>query len=170
MTNAFHVDMPWIDPKTVGERGEDANLVGRVVAVNVQGWFGFGITETLRVGQDIAKLGSLEFHPSQDVIARAIDDSVEAGDAISNEPFAQDLDNGYAARDAGFVIQIRAAVLRRCEQLFAVRREERLVGGDHRFTEPQRSECHLARCRGATHQFHDEIDLRVVDDGGPVGG
>src|SRR5881392_2820547 len=117
--------MPWIDPKTVGERGEDANLVGRVVAVNVQGRFGFGITETLRVGQDIAKLGSLEFHPRQNVIARAIDDSVEAGDAISDEPFAQDLDDGYAAGHAGFVIQIRAAVLRRREQLFAVRREER---------------------------------------------
>ena len=58
--------------------------------------------------------------------------------------------------------------MRRLEQLFAVRRKEGFVGGDHGLSALQSAEHDFAGGRGAAHQFHDEVDLRVIDDLGVV--
>ena len=130
----------------------------------------FGIAESLRLGQNVGEISSFGFHPREDVIASAVDDAVEAGDAVADQSFAQDFDDRNAAGNARFVIKIGAGILRGLEQLFAVRGEQRFIGRDDRFAELQCVQHQLARRGGAAYQFHDECNLRVVDDARPVRG
>ena len=166
--DAFDVNLLWIHPETVRERSEDADFVRGIVAIDVERRLGFGIAEPLRFGQNIREVRAVEFHAREDVVAGAVDDAVEAGDAISNQSFAQHFDDGNAAGDTGFVVEVCAAALRRGKQLFAMRREERLVRGDNRLAELQRVQHDLARGGDASHQFHDKIDPRIVDNAGPI--
>ena len=86
-----------VDPKTVGERRENADLVRGVVAVNVEVGRGFGITQFLRVGENFGEVRAFELHARQDVIAGAVDDAVERVDAVADKTFAQRFDDGNAA-------------------------------------------------------------------------
>ena len=140
-----------------------------VMAVDVERRFGFGVAELLRVGEDFVEIRALEFHAGQDVIAGAVDDAVETGDAIADQPFAQHFDDRDAAGDAGFVVEVCAVLLGDFKQLFAVRGEQCFVGGDDRFAQPQCVQDHFARGRGAAHQFDNQVDVRVLDDAGPIG-
>ena len=111
VADAFDVDFFRVHPETVRERGQDPDLVRGVVAVNVQVRRRLGVTELLRVGQHVGEFRAFEFHARQDVIAGAVDDAVKRGDAVADKSFAQRLDDGNAAADAGFVIKIRAVFL-----------------------------------------------------------
>src|SRR5438876_1165542 len=100
-----------VDPKAMRDRGEDADLVRGVMAVNVERWLGFGVAESLCNGKDVVEIRALEFHSGQDVIASAVDDAVETGDTIADQPFAQHFDDRDAAGDAGLVIKVCAVLL-----------------------------------------------------------
>ena len=74
-----------IHPKPVRERGQNAGLVRGVMAIDIERRFRFREAEPLRIGQDIGEIRALQLHPRQDVIAGAVDDAVEARDAISDQ-------------------------------------------------------------------------------------
>jgi len=80
----------------------------------------------------------LEFHSGQDVIAGAVDNPVEVGDAVSDESFAEGFDDGDAAADAGLVIKVCPVVPGGREELFPVFGEQGLVRRNDRFAEFQR--------------------------------
>ena len=109
IANALGVDLMVVHPEAVRKRGENTGLVLRVVAVNVQVRRRFGITLLLGVGQDGGEVRALMFHARQDVIAGAVDNAVNRGKLVGHETFAQGLDNGNAAADAGLIIQVCAA-------------------------------------------------------------
>ena len=167
--DAFDVDVLRLHPETVGQRGQDADLVQRIVTVDVQRRLGLGIALGLRVLEHLVEIRPLLLHPGEDVIAGAIDDAVELRDAVADKPFAQRFDDGDAAAHAGLVIEVGPVLPGRGEQFLAVRGEQGLVGGDDRLAQLERGQDHRARQRRAAHQFRDDVHLRVVHHGPPVG-
>src|ERR1035441_1850690 len=168
--DALHVDVLGVDPEAVRQRGQDANLMQRVVAVDVERRLGLGVPLRLGVLEDGVKIGPLHLHAGEDVIAGAVDDAVEVGDAVADKALAQGFDNGNAAANAGFVVQVRAVLPGRGEQLLAVGGEQGLIGGDDGFAKLQGDQNHRAGEGGAADQLGHDIHLRVSDDALPVRG
>ena len=112
----------------------------------------------------------LQLHPAEDIIAGAVDDSVNMGNPVAHETLAQGLDNRNAPGHAGFVIKIGPMLARRGEQLLAVRGNQRLVGRDHRLAQPERCQDHGLGKRRSADQLDDGVDPRVLRDAGPIGG
>ena len=169
-TDPFDVNILRVHPEAVRERGEDARLVRSVVAVDVEVRRRLRVAELLRIGEHLREVRALLLHAREDVIARTIHDAVEARDAVADQTFAQDFDDRDAASDAGFVVKIRVVLLRGFEELLAVRGEQCLVRGDDRLAEAEGGEHRLPRGRRPAHEFDNEIDVGMIDDGGPVRG
>jgi hypothetical protein len=70
-------------------------------------------------------------HSGQDVVAGAIEDSVDARRCIACEPFAQRFHDGNGAADGGFEIERDLVLFCNARQPRSVPRKQRLVGGDH---------------------------------------
>src|ERR1019366_7997765 len=168
--DAFDVDVFGFHPEAVGQRRQDADLVQRIVAVDVERGLGLGVALRLRVLEHRRKVRPLELHAGEDVIARAVDDAVKVGDTVADEAFAQGFDDRNAAANAGLVVEVRAVFPRGAKQLFTMRGEEGLVGGDHRLAELQGGEDHRAGDRGAANHLSYDIDLGIGDDALPVRG
>ena len=148
---------------------QDADLVLRVPAVNVEVGRRFGVALLLRILQHRVEIRAFEFHPGEDVIAGAVDDAVKRVDAVADKTFAQRFDDRNAAANAGFVVKIRAVFFRRGEKFLAVRGKQGLVGRDDRFAELERGKNHCPGNGRAADQFDDDVHLRIVDDALPVG-
>ena len=89
--DAFDINIFGIHPEAVRERGQNADLVRGIVAVDIERGFGFGVTEALGVGEHFGEVRAFQLHARQDVIAGAVDDAVKARDAIPDQTFAQRL-------------------------------------------------------------------------------
>jgi hypothetical protein len=76
----------------------------------------------------------------------------------------------YPAGDAGFVIEVRLVPLRGGEQLLAMGREQRLVGGDHWFAQAEGGQDHLTGDGGAARKLRHHLDLGILDHRPPIGG
>ena len=119
---------------------------------------------SLSVLENRVEVSAFKFHPRQDVIAGAVNDAVEVGDAIAHEAFAQGFDDRDPAANTGFVIQIRAELAGGGKQFFAMRREQSLVGGDDRLAEFERRQNDCAGQSRASDQLNDYIDFWIVND------
>src|SRR5512133_2186223 len=86
--NPLHVNLFRVNPKTVRQGGENANLMLGVVTVDVQGGLRLRITLRLCIFQHLAKIGPLELHPREDVVAGPIDDPVQVSDAVAHKSLA----------------------------------------------------------------------------------
>src|SRR5258706_10661793 len=84
---------------------------------------------SLRVFQHCSEISAFLLHPSEDVIAGAVDNAVEMGHAIADEAFAQRFDHRDAAANAGFEIKISAGLACGGDEFLAMSREERFIGG-----------------------------------------
>jgi hypothetical protein len=98
-------------------RGVDAIDVGRRV--------GLRVAERLGFGEHVGEVALLLAHGGEDVVAGAVQDAGDAGDAIGGQTLPQGLDHGNAAGDGGLEGQRGGAW-----QGGAVDRDQRLVGGD----------------------------------------
>ena len=167
-TDALDVHLPRRNPKAVRQRGEDADLVLRIGAANVQRRIGLRVAQPLRLLQSRREVQALQFHPCQYIIAGAVDDAVKVCDAVAHKTLAQRLDDRDAPGDAGLVIEIGSELPGRGEQLRAVLEKERLVGRDHRFAQPQRRQDHRPGEGCAPDQLDDHLDSRVVHHRRPI--
>ena len=75
--DAFDVNVLGVHPEAVRQRGQDADLVLRIVAVNVERRLGLGVALRLGVLEHRGEVRAFELHPGEDVIAGAVDDAVE---------------------------------------------------------------------------------------------
>ena len=166
--NAFDVNIFRIHPKAMRERSQNSDLVHRVGPIDIQRRLCFGIAEPLRVREHILELRAFELHAREDVITGAVDDPVKVRDAIADEPFPERLDNRDTTRNARFVVEVGSILLGRFEQLFAVGREQRFIGGDHRLAQFQSRENYFTGRGRAADQFNHQIDVRIVNDAVPV--
>ena len=74
------------------EGGHDRGLVGRVVALDVAGRIGFGVALSLRVLEHVIEVEALGGHLVEDVVGGAVDDAEHARHLVSDEGFAQRLE------------------------------------------------------------------------------
>src|SRR4051812_19071749 len=96
-TNSLRINVRGSHALSEREGAEDRELRTRIETVDVGGRIGLGITGSLCFGQDRVKRSTARFNFRQDVIAGAVENAVERGDAISGDSFAQDSVNRYAA-------------------------------------------------------------------------
>ena len=143
----------------------------RIHTIDVERRIGLGITQRLSIAQHVGEVRSFGFHPSQDIIARAVQDAIDFSQDIGGSPLAQPLDHRDPPGNRGFIFQRRAFGFGVGREPDPVVRDHRLVRRDERFARRNRSARQLQRwpvC--ATDQFDDDIDiaarrqrLRVID-------
>ena len=159
--DALDEDILRIDPKAVGERGEDDSLVGGIPAIDVQSGVGLGVAQFLGLGEDRCKIKSLASHARDDVVARAVENSVDGLEAVPNKGFAHGFDNGNATGHGGFVENRHALFSGEVENFPSMFGEQRFVpshdhlpGSNGFFDEGQRN-------LDATHQLDDYLNRRI---------
>src|SRR3546814_3906104 len=151
-----------IDLAAEGQRGENGKLVRGVGAVDVEAGVGLRVAEPLRLGQHALEVLSgggrlrgggtvlVAGHAGQDVVAGAVEDAVDAVDAVGGEALAQALDDGNAAGHRGLVADGAADALGQSGKRGAVVREQRLVRSEER---RGGKEC-VSTCRSRGSPYH----------------
>ena len=161
---AFGVPMQFDKAYTEGDRAHDGRLVRRVDSLDVEGGIGLGIAQALRFGEHHVEGQPLVAHLREDVVAGAVDDPGDPLDAVGRQALADRLDDGNAARHRRLEGDHHAPGVRAREDLGAVLREQRLVGGDDVLAVVDGLQHQLARVRLAADQLHDDVDVRARHD------
>ena len=132
------------------------------MALDVEGRVGLGVAEPLRLLQAVGEGELLLLHAGQDIVAGAVENSIDARERIAGQAFAQRLHDRDGAADRGFEIERHVVLLGDSRERNPVPRQQRLVGGDHGFFRRQRRRDR--RVRGiplAADQLHEHIDLAI---------
>ena len=159
---ALNVNRIGIDFRSERQARQDRKLLRGIVALDVEGRIGLGITQALRFAEAFIEGEAVLLHARQDVIAGAVEDAVDAGERIAVEPLAQCLDDWDAAGDRGFEIERNAMAFCEQSELMTVPRQQRLVGGDYRLAGRKRGLDHpLGRIALPADDFDQHIDRRV---------
>ena len=133
----------------------------RVAAADIQSGIGLGIALGLGVFQNLGKAAAADFHFGENVIAGAIENALHGVHAMRNQGFAQDADNGNAARHRRLELQLKIFLLRQFRQRLAMLGQQRLVGGHDMLAIFQRRLDELARhAFVAADQFDHHIGVR----------
>ena len=135
----------------------------RIDALDVECRVRLGVTQCLRLGQNIGKGAPLVTHLGEDEVAGAIDDPGDPLDVVGRQPLAQRLDDRDPPRNRGLECYRHALVLRSGEDLIAMQGDQRLVGRDHVLAVRDRLHDQFAGRRIAADQLDDDIDFRIVD-------
>jgi hypothetical protein len=132
--------------------------VGRVEAADVEGGIGFGIAFVLRLFQHLGKGAVLLLHLGQDVVAGAVENTIDAADLIAGERLAQRLDDRDTSRHGRLELEGHGARFRQARQLGAVLGQQGLVGRHDVLAGLQRR-----RTRGARHALlaADQLDEHI---------
>ena len=101
-------------------------------------------------------------HLGQNEVGGAVDDARDPLDAIGAQAFAQCLDDGNAAGHGGLEPDHHAVLLRGCKYFVAVRRKQRLVGGDDMFAVRNGLQHQFFRDSVAADQLDDDINFRIA--------
>ncbi len=86
--DALDIDRVRVDRHPQGEAGEQRQLVGGVVALDVEGRVRLRVTQALRVREAFGEGQSLRLHSREDVVAGAVEDARDARDDVAGERFA----------------------------------------------------------------------------------
>ena len=152
-----------------GDGADDRRLVRGVGAVDVEARVGLGVAQALRLGQRGGEVDALGAHLREDEVGGAVDDPGDPLDAVGGEALAQRLDDRDAAGHRRLEGDHHALVARRGEDLGAVDREQRLVGGDDVLARGDRLEHQRPGDAGAADQLDDDVDLRAGDHRAGIG-
>ena len=153
-----------------GDRRHDRELVRGVDALDVEGRVGLGVAARLRLGEHLRERRAPGAHLGKNEVRRAVDDAGDPLDAVGGEAFAQRLDDRDAAGDRRLEADHHALRVRGGEDLGAVVREQRLVGGDDVLAVGDRVEHELSRRLDAADQLADDVDVGMAHDHGRVVG
>ena len=130
----------------------------RVEAFDVEGRVGFGITKLLCVCQALGEADALVPHTAEDVVAGAVHDAIDAGDAGRAEALAQRLDHRDAAGDGCFEAELGPRFLRDARQVHPMPGQEGLVGRHDRTADLQSG---ADRREGRTVLAADQLDEEI---------
>ena len=163
IADAIHLHPGEIDLAAEGDAREDGELVGGVDPVDIEAGIRLGIAQALGIGQHIGEFAAGLAHHRQDVVAGAVEDAVDALDAIGGQALAQGLDDGDAPRHGRLIAEAEALGLRLARQRRAVMGEQRLVRGHHMLAGGKGGLQKLARhALGAADELDHDIDLRQM--------
>ena len=144
--------------------------MGGVEAADVEGRIGLRIAEPLRLLEAFRERQTLLVHAGEDVVAGAVEDAVDAGDAAAAEPLAQRLDDRDAARDRRLEAERRVMRLGQPGERNAMARQQRLVGGDHAAAEAERRlDRALGRIALPAHQLDEHVDAAIARERDRIG-
>ena len=130
----------------------------RILPLDVEGRIGLGVAQMLRGFETIGEGQVILLHAGQDVVAGAVEDSVDAVDRIAGQRLAQRLDDRNAAGGGRFEIEADTGVLGRAGKLQSVRRQQRLVGGDDMLAgADRRLDRGAGDAVGAADQLHEKV-------------
>src|SRR5580692_971377 len=118
-----------VDAGADSDAGENDEFGASVVAVHVFAGIGFGVAKFLRVSENVGK-GCAGFHAAEDVVAGAVEDAFNAGDAVTGEPLLQAGDDGDTAGDGCAIEQVRAFRASEAIEFDAVGGDQLFVAGD----------------------------------------
>src|SRR5690606_3335202 len=104
-------------------------------------------------------------HRGENEIAGAIDAAGQPVDTVGRQALADRLDHGDAARHRGLEGDDDAPLAGAGEDLVAMHRDQRLVGGDHVLAVLDGLEHQFERQGIAADQLDDDIDLGVAGNG-----
>ena len=151
-------------PKRDGRH--DRELVRGVDALDVERRIGLGVAARLRLRQHVGEASRPVARISDRMkLLRAVDDAGDPLDAVGGQPFAQRLDDRDAAGDRRLERDHHALRLRGREDLVAVLREQRLVGGDDVLAVARSPSSTSSRAMlGAADQLDDDVDVRMAHD------
>ena len=160
IADAFHVDLFRGDAGAEGEAGEDGELVGGVVALDVEGRIGFRIAEALGVLETGVEAQPLGLHARQDIVAGAVQNAEYARHLVAGHRFTHRLDDRDAAGHRRLVVEQHALGLRRRCKRHPMARQKRFVGGNDVVAGLQRRgdavECGAVR---PADQFDEDVDI-----------
>ena len=140
-----------------GNARKHDELRSRVEAIDVGGRVRFRVAQSLRVGQhDVHRLAGRR-HPTEDVVARAVENAGHTGERVTGKPFSHAVNQRHAATNRRLEAEPHAGARRGSQQLRAVGREQHLVGGHHRCAPLDRLADPFARGRDTTDDFDHDI-------------
>ena len=145
------------------QRGQDAQLVGRVIALHVRGRIRLSQPQPLRVGQHVRISRAFVGHSGQDIVRRAVDNAHHRADPVGLKRTVDRPNDRHRAAHACLVIQPGGMLPRGADDLRPMRRQRHLVGGDDAFAVFQRAHHIGSRRLLAAHEFHHHVDFRVVE-------
>ena len=163
--DALDISLVKLHRNTKGDGRHESGLVGCVHAFDVKGGVGFGITQRLSFLEHHTKIQALVAHFAQNEIGGAVDDAGNPLDAVGCEAFTQRFDDRNATGHCGFKRHHHTFGGSRREDLGAMHREQRLVGGHHMFA--RRNGFHHQGFGNAVaaNQLNDDVDVWVGNDG-----
>ena len=162
--DALHLHLVERRLEAVGEGAEDAGLVRRVEAVDVERGIRLGISELLGVGQDFVEGTPLVLHAREDVVAGAVEDAVDLLDLVAGKALAHGADDRDAAAHGGAEVDVHPVLRGRVEDLLSVFGEKLLVGRDDGLPGVEGREDERLRNAGAADRLDDDLHGGIGDD------
>ena len=95
--NSFDKHIGGIDPKTIRQRSKDDSLVSRIPTIHIECRISLCIAQFLSIREHRRKISPLLRHASENVVAGAIEDSMNRLKTISHKGLADGFDDRYAA-------------------------------------------------------------------------
>ncbi len=145
-----------------------ASLWAVSIALNIVGRVRLGKAHFLGFFKHIGKRGAVVGHIAEDIVGGAVHDALDRVDPVGDQPLFHGLDDRDAAADARLEPDFHAGGRGGVEDLFAVDREQGLVGGDHMFAFGDGLEQKGAGGFHAPYQLNHDGYFRIVEDVGYV--
>ena len=164
VADAFDLNLVESRLEAVRESRENARLVGRVKAVDVERGIGLGVAELLRVLEDDVEGKPLVLHPREDVVAGAVENAVDRLDLVARETFAQDADDRDAAANRRAKVYVDVVLRRRLENLVTIFREQLLVRCDYALAAVERFKDKCLGDARAANCLDDDVDSGISED------
>ncbi len=160
------VNILQLDLDSVGQGEEDAQLMGGVDALHIQGGVCFGIPEFLGLFQNLGKVQPLLSHLRQDVVGGPVQNAEDDLDLVGHQPFFQRTDDGDPPSHAPLEPDVHPGLIGGLENLRSVDRQEGFIGGDNMFAALDGLEDEGPSRLQPADEFDDDGDLRVIHDVG----
>ena len=103
--NAFDIDRARVELSCRTPDLQGWKALRGVVPFDIEGWIGLCVPKPLRFAQAVVKRQTVLLHAREDVIAGAVEDTVDAREGVAVQSFAQRLDNRNATADRRLEIQ-----------------------------------------------------------------
>ena len=104
--------------------------MGGVDSVNVKAIIGFSVAEVFGLLESGGEIGTSFGHSCEDVVRCSVDNAVKTEKLVGDKTFAEDLDNGNTARDAGFEIDWSVGLVCLGDEFVTAFGEEGFIGGN----------------------------------------
>ena len=159
LRDALAVYVVGTDPGVEGDRRENSGLGRSVVALDIGGRIGLGVSELPCLGKCGVITGTCGVHGRQDVVGGAVDDAGHPNHRIASQRLGQGPDDGNGAGHGRLEIEVNPCLLGSFGELTGRLGQKRLVGGHHRLA---RIECtqNAAPCGfHRTHELDDDVDV-----------